>query len=502
MSDAPLRRSPRWTQLRLALVGVSLVLLGLSGVSTGWTQAPANAEPGTDNASATEAAPADEASAERPTADNPASGETATTEASADQAAATTAETAAAESEPTEEAVAKGEVRAQPEVLEDIVDQALRVAELPASGNTPTHFTVAAGFLLLALIFRFLLVKWIFRGLKRVVDRTPFEFDNYLLPPLEATARTLILLMGVVGALMVLKLPPAVESALEVGYVIAFSLVALVFFLRLADAILDDLQRKARKRQLNVVAFMPWIKRVVLALILVIGVLMIAQSLGANVRAFLAGLGIGGLAVALAAQDTLANIFGSVVIALDQPFRLGEFVQIGANAGAVEDIGLRSTRLRTAQKNLITIPNKTVAAEPIINLTRFLQRRVEQNIGLTYASTPEQMEAIVEDIRAIILAEPEVDKSSVMVQFNDFKDSSLNVWLVYATTGPDFLKHLKLRQRINLAIMRAVATRGLQFAFPSQSLYVESWPNGGVEAPSRPDRPENEGNARNAGELT
>lgn len=393
---------------------------------------------------------------------------------------------AAPAEEPIEATAAPGETNVETELIEDLVDQALRAADLPAAGNTPTHFAVAGGLVLLALILRVLVAKWIFRLLRRLADRTASDFDNYVIPAIEGSVKSLILLLGVVGALKVLKLPPAAERLLEIGYVILFSLVALVFFLRLATALLDHLQDKASKRGLNVVAFMPWIKRIVLSIIFVFGVLMIAQSLGANVRAFLAGLGIGGLAVALAAQDTLANIFGSIIIAIDQPFRLGEFVQIGSNAGAVEDIGLRSTRLRTAQKNLITIPNKTVAAEPIANLTRFVQRRVEQTIGITYDATPEQMEALVEDIRGIISGEEEVDPGSIMVAFTELAASSLNVWAVYNTRDPDFKKLLKLRQRINVAIMRAVEARGLKFAFPSQSLYVESLPKA-MTGPVAPD---------------
>lgn len=371
-----------------------------------------------------------------------------------------------------------GETPEKPDMLEDLVDQALHAAGLPSAGNTPTHVGVAIGFFLLALLLRQFLVKWLFGLLRRIAARTPFEFDDYALPPLEAAVRTLMLVVGVVGALKVLKLPPAAGRALEIGYTIAFSLIALVFFLRLATAFLDHLQINAQKKDLNVAPFMPWIKRVVLALVFVFGALMVAQSLGADVHAFLAGLGIGGLAVALAAQDTLANIFGSVVIAVDQPFRVGEFVQIGANSGSVEDIGLRSTKLRTAQKNLISIPNKTVAAEPIVNLTRFIQRRVEQTFGLSYASTPDQMDALVEDIRTIVLREAEVDKTSVIVQFTELNASSLDIWLAYNALDPDFVKHLRLKQRINLAIMRAVAARGMSFAFPTQSIHLASWPEG------------------------
>lgn len=388
--------------------------------------------------------------------------------------------------EPVDRSAAPEETQAQPELVEDIVDQALRLADLPSEGNTPVHFAIAAILLLLALALRRTIVRWVFALLMRLARRTSTTLDDCLLPPLERSLKSLVILVGIAGALSVLKLPPAAERALQWGYIIAFSLVALTFALRLVDTFLDVVEARASKRHLSMAAFMPWIRRVVLAVILVFGVLMIAQSLGANVRAFLAGLGIGGLAVALAAQDTLANILGSIVIAVDQPFRVGEFVQIGPNAGTVEDIGLRSTRLRTAQKNLIIIPNRTVAAEPVVNLSRFIQRRVEQTFRLNHDATPEQLEQVVENIRSLVLAEEQVDRSSVIVQFTDFGASSLDVWLVYNTHDSDFVKHLQLKQRLNLAIMRAVAARGLRFALPTQRLHVDDTP--ARHAPGEPER--------------
>ena len=183
-----------------------------------------------------------------------------------------------------------------------------------------------------------------------------------------------------------------------------------------------------------------------------------------------AGLGIGSLAFALAAQDSLANIFGAIVVAVDQPFRIGEVVKIGANVGAVEDIGLRSTRIRLVDKSLMTIPNKTVAAETITNLSRFTRRRFEQVISLTYGTKPDEMTAMVEEIRGIITSQPEVDAPGVMVFFRDFSASSLDIWIVYEIPSPDFQRAMRVKQRINLAIMRAVAARGLSFAFPTQTI--------------------------------
>ncbi|MEO6568696.1 MAG: mechanosensitive ion channel family protein, partial [Opitutaceae bacterium] len=213
-------------------------------------------------------------------------------------------------------------------------------------------------------------------------------------------------------------------------------------------------------------------KNTLITVFVIFGVLMVVQSLGFEVRPLLAGLGLGGLAFALAAQDTIANVFGSIVVAIDQPFKIGEAVKIGGNEGVVEDIGLRSTKLRTPGKNLVIIPNKTVAAEPVINNSRFTRRRNEQVFGLTYDATPEQMESVVESIRGILAADPEVDGDSILVFFRDLSASSLDIWVAYETPDPDFRKHMAVKQRINLAIMRLVEEGGLSFAFPTQTLHL------------------------------
>ena len=357
-----------------------------------------------------------------------------------------------------------------PDFLEQIVDLILEVLNVPASGNTATHYVIAALLLVGALVLRRVVTMFIFRQLKRIASRTETTLDDKLFAALEAPAATFVMLVGIFAALKVLKLTPALDRGLAYGSTIAFTLVIFWVLLRAFSALLDHAQEIATQKQLGVAAFMPWIKKTLATIFIIFGVLMVIQSFGYDVKAILAGLGIGGLAFALAAQDTLANVFGSVVVAIDQPFKIGEAVKIGANEGVVEDIGLRSTKLRTPGKNLIVIPNKTVAAEPIINNSRFIRRRFEQVIGLTYSATPAQLEAIVEEFKSIITAEAEVEKSSVMVFFRDLSASSLDIWVVYETSDPDFQKSMRLKQRINLAIMRAVADKGLSFAFPTQTI--------------------------------
>ncbi|OHE85013.1 MAG: mechanosensitive ion channel protein MscS [Verrucomicrobia bacterium RIFCSPLOWO2_12_FULL_64_8] len=360
-----------------------------------------------------------------------------------------------------------------PDFLEHLVDVILELFDVKTSGNTPTHYGIALLLLLGAFVLRHVVTKIVFGFLKKFAARTKTTLDDKLFPALETPASALIVVLGAVCALKVLKLSAAADETLAYAYTAGFSLVLFWLLLRAFNTILDHVHEVARERQLGIAAFMPWIKKTLATIVFVFGVLLIAQSLGADVKAFLAGLGIGGLAFALAAQDTIANVFGSVVVAVDQPFKLGEFVRIGNFLGMVEDIGLRSTRLRALDKSLIVIPNKTVAAEAVVNLSRFTQRRVEQVIGLTYDTKAEKMDAIVEEIRRLILSEPEVDPDSVLVYFRDYNASSLDIWIVYVVKNPDFKKHMALRQRLNLAFMRAVEARGLSFAFPTQTLHLE-----------------------------
>lgn len=365
-------------------------------------------------------------------------------------------------------AVASGHVDVRtPDFLEHVVDGVLDIFDVRSSGNTTTHYIIAALFVVGAIIVRGVVTRILFGILKRLAARTRTTLDDKLFPALRGPVGALILLVGVLAALKVLKLSPASDEAIAYGSTIAFSLVLFWLLLSAFNTLLGHLQDIATAKQLSVAAFMPWIRKTLLAIFVIFGVLMVAQSLGADVKAFLAGLGIGGLAMALAAQDTIANLFGSVVVAVDQPFKLGETVKIGPHTGTVEDIGLRSTKLRNSDKSLTIVPNKTVAAEAVVNLSRFTQRRVEQVISLTYASKPEDMDALVNDFQKLILAEPEVDKSSVMVYFRDLNPTSLDIWLAYMTRDNDFKKHMALRQRLNGAFMRAVAARGLTFATPT-----------------------------------
>ena len=372
-----------------------------------------------------------------------------------------------------------------PDFLENLVDLVLSLFDVRSSGNTVTHYVISAVLFIVALLARRIVTLLIFPMLRRLAAKTTTTLDDKLFPALETPAAAFIMVVGIFASLKVLKLPPELDAHLPAGSKVAFSLVIFWALWRALAAVLEHVAELARARSSAAASFMPWIKKSVLTVFMVLGALLLIESLGYNVKAILAGLGIGGLAFALAAQDTLANIFGAIVVAVDQPFRIGETVRIGTNVGMVEDIGLRSTRIRLVDKSLMVIPNKTVAAETITNLSRFTRRRIDQVIGLTYDTKPEQMDEMVEEIRRIITAEPEVDATGVMVFFRDFNASSLDIWMVYEIPENDFQKAMRCRQRVNMQIMRAVEQRGLSFAFPTQTLHLAG---AAAALEKRPDR--------------
>jgi MscS family membrane protein len=357
-----------------------------------------------------------------------------------------------------------------PQILEHLVDIVLEVCDVETSGNTWQRYTIAAVLLIGFYVLRRVVTTICFTFLRKLAANTKSTFDDRLLPALEPPVATFIALFGVFAALKVLKLSAETDVMISAGSTVAFSLSFFWLLVRAVSASLDHFQEQAKARQSGVAAFIPWLKKGIITFLVIFGVLMTLQSLNYDVKALLAGLGIGGLAFALAAQDTIANLFGAVVVAVDQPFKLGETVRIGAFLGMVEDIGLRSTRIRSIDKSLNIIPNKTVAAEAVTNLSRFTQRRNEQVIGLTYDTPAEQMDAIVEEIKGIIKAEDVIDPESVMVFFRDYSASSLDIWVVYLTKDGDFQSFMRTKQRINLNIMRAVQARGLSFAFPTQTV--------------------------------
>jgi len=192
----------------------------------------------------------------------------------------------------------------------------------------------------------------------------------------------------------------------------------------------------------------------------------------------LASLGLGGLAFALAAKDTIANLFGGLTVLIDKSMRKGDWIKIGEVEGIVEDIGLRTSKIRTFEKSLITIPNQVLANQSLENFSRRNVRRIKMVIGVTYDTTEAQMRGILEDIRTMLKSHPGIAQNELMmVYFRDFGASSLDIFVYCFTNTSDWEKYLAIREDVNLKIMEIVEKHGASFAFPSTSIYVEKLPD-------------------------
>ena len=216
---------------------------------------------------------------------------------------------------------------------------------------------------------------------------------------------------------------------------------------------------------------------IIRGIILAVGLGSILQVWGINVAGLVAGLGIGGLAFALAAKDTAANLFGSIALLLDKSIRIGEWIKIDGVEGVVEDIGMRTTKIRSFKKSLITLPNQMLANSPIENFSRRGIRRIKINIGLTYDASSQQIEKVIMDIKTMLRNHKGIAQNeTMMVNFTSFDDSSLGILIYTFSKTSNWEKYLAIKEEVNLNIMKIVEDNNVAFAFPSQSLYIEKRP--------------------------
>jgi MscS family membrane protein len=207
---------------------------------------------------------------------------------------------------------------------------------------------------------------------------------------------------------------------------------------------------------------------VVAAAILIWG----GDELGFPAYSILAGLGVGGLAVALAAQSTIANLIGSLLIVLERPFRVGHFVRIGGSEGMVEDVGFRSTRMRTLDNSQVSIPSSSVVSSTIENLSLRPKRRQRLLVQVTYDTPAATIDALVAGIRRLIAEHPAAESGTCMVHLNNFGESSLDILVIFHLLVADYAAELREREAVMLKIMRLVTELGADFAFPTRTLHL------------------------------
>jgi MscS family membrane protein len=351
-------------------------------------------------------------------------------------------------------------------------------------------YDVAISFsiLLVTLLARRLVTGIVLRRLHGLAERTHITWDEDLITAVRPPLRALILVYGMWLAVLALVRPLEllqVEAALATFGRVALLVVGAWLSFRLVNVFDRVLHVRGHDPDDWVEpSIVPLAINAVRLLVYILFGLVIAQNLGYSVAGIVASLGLGGAALALASQDTLSNLFGSFMIIVDKPFVVGDWIKGSSFEGVVEQVGFRSTRIRTFGKTVENIPNNLLANVKVENMDRRKDpglnvRRIKMTVGVTYATSAEQMEAVLEGIREILRADPGVaQEQTILVRFTDFGESALDIFLYYFSNSADWDYYLSVRERVNLKIMRMLETMGLEIAFPSRSLYIESLPPG------------------------
>ena len=246
---------------------------------------------------------------------------------------------------------------------------------------------------------------------------------------------------------------------------------------RLVDLITQYLRFKAGLTDNKVDdVLVPLVSKTLKVFVTVIGITFVASNLNLNVSSLLASLGLGGLAFALAAKDVVQNLFGSITVILDQTFHVGDWVVVGDIEGSVEEIGLRSTKIRTFYDSLITLPNSAFITANVDNMGQRRYRRLKCQVSLTYDTPPDQIESFCEGVRELIRLHPYMRKDYFHVYLNELSASSLDILVYVFWETPDWSTELRERQRFLLDILRLSNALGIELAFPTQTLHVRNHP--------------------------
>lgn len=336
--------------------------------------------------------------------------------------------------------------------------------------NTTISIIVSILILVGAIVIGKLLYWLIGTFAKSLAARTKSGLDDILIDKLEEPIVYGIVILGFYWGFTRLHFNESVDSFFANVFMILFILNVTWLIARVIDSLIEEyIVPIVTKSESDLDdQLLPILRKTIKAVLWIFGIVIALSNSGFDVAALIAGLGIGGLALALAAQDTVKNIFGGIMVFLDKPFKIKDRIKVNGMDGVVEEIGVRSTRLRTLEGRLITIPNGQFSDNAVENVSLEPTRKVNISLGLTYDTTPEQMENAMNIIKDIIKANSKVEDDA-LVAFNTWGDFAMGIQVIYYISSPDFI--FSAQSEINLEILKLFNAEGLEFAFPTQTIY-------------------------------
>lgn len=317
------------------------------------------------------------------------------------------------------------------------------------------------------------LLYWVSANvLRKAASRTRTELDDLLLDTLQQPLILLFTLMGFLVAYHQLSFPEGIDLWMNRAYHASVTLSVTWLFARIVDALIREYllpyaQRSDTRLDDHLI---PMARRGLRAVIWILGVIVALNNAGYNVGALLAGIGIGGLALAMAAKDTIANIFGGITVLTDKPFLIGDRIKINGYDGIVTEVGIRSTRIRTLEGPVLVVPNFKFTDSMLENVSQEEGRRIKHTIGLTYSTPPDKMEEALAILHAIIDESQDVLMENRWLTFNAYADFSMNItFICFIRKEADIPA---TQTRISMEILKRFNAAGLDFAFPTRTVHV------------------------------
>lgn len=352
-------------------------------------------------------------------------------------------------------------------------------------GNNLQDYCMFFGAIVVGLLFKKLISRYFSKLIYKLIGKKDSEigidkFNDLLSKPIGLFIMLSIIYLGASHIVY----PPSwhladvsefgLKMIITKGYALVYVLSIFWILLKVIDFVGLILFAKAEKTDNKMDdQLIPFIIEIAKILTYVFALFIIMGNVfNVNVTALATGLGIGGIALAMASKESLENLLGSFTIFFDRPFTVGDNVTVGSVTGTVEKVGFRSTRIRTFDKSMVTVPNKKMIDAELDNLGMRPVRRVKFNLGLTYDTTIEQIKAIVADVQDMINAHEKTDQEG-KVRFQEFGSSSLDILVIYYVDSPKWGDLIDVRQDINYKIMEIVKKHGSDFAFPSTTVYLQ-----------------------------
>lgn len=345
----------------------------------------------------------------------------------------------------------------------------------------PRAFLLTFGFILVGLVVKKLVLKKVVQVFKKVTELSQTEGDDFIAENINVPLGRFIFLLAIYFSSQLYK--PYLKSDILYKVIENVFLILLIYFvIAIVFVFIDGLSiyinewavktKSPVDDQLSII-----LKKALKITMVVISMMFLIQNLGYSISGLVASLGLGGLTIAMAAKDAVSNFFGSLIIVFDSPFKVGDWIKAGGIEGVVEELGFRSTKIRTFEKSFVTVPNSIVANTSIENFTVRDRRRIKFTLGIEYKTSVTKVENIVNGIKKLIESNEGILNDFYLVNFNSFGASSLDIFVYCFTNTTVWADYMGIKEAFHLDILRLCEKEGVGIAFPTQSVYIENLTN-------------------------